>query len=77
MREIRTSGLMSGNGKRDGPSRVSTRAHSRLYCLPFLPRTEFSSQNVLCAKFGEVCALIPELYAEPQSAAAVFSANSC
>ena len=36
MREIRTSGLMSGNGKRDGPSRVSTRAHSRLYCLPVI-----------------------------------------
>jgi len=30
MREIRTSSLMSGDGKRDGPT-VSTRAHPRLY----------------------------------------------
>ena len=30
MREIRTSGLMSGDGKRDGLT-VSTRAYPRLY----------------------------------------------
>jgi len=31
MREIRTSGLMSGDGKRGDANRVSTRAHPRLY----------------------------------------------
>jgi len=30
MREIRTSSLMSGDGKRDGPT-VSSRAYPRLY----------------------------------------------
>jgi hypothetical protein len=35
MREIRTSGLMSGDGKRGGAASVSTRAHPRLYpCSP-------------------------------------------
>jgi hypothetical protein len=33
MREIRTSGLMSGDGKRGGAQCVSARAHPRLYKL--------------------------------------------
>src|SRR5437667_9124875 len=36
MREIRTSGWMSGEGKRGEPARVSTRARLRLYRHPHL-----------------------------------------
>lgn len=40
------SGLMSGNGKRDGPSVVSTRAHFRLYRGPCVsPRTLLLSEQ--------------------------------
>jgi hypothetical protein len=34
MREIRTSSLMSGDGRRDGAERLSYRAHPRLYVRP-------------------------------------------
>src|ERR1039458_448685 len=34
MRQIRTSGLMSGDGKRGGATSVSTRVRPRLYPMP-------------------------------------------